>query len=142
MVLWLISPLLVLILAVCVGGGSLLTVMIGRPLIGINFASGSATLGREHQALLGKVRTALAEFPESTVVIEGHTDSFGSDTSNQQLSQARANAVLQYLVSAGAVSPVTSTSLGYGESRPVASNETNDGRRRNRRIDIVIHPQG
>jgi OOP family OmpA-OmpF porin len=110
-------------------------------LIGINFASGSATLGREHQALLGKVRTALAEFPESTVVIEGHTDSFGSDTTNQQLSQSRANAVMQYLVSAGAVSPVTSTSLGFGESRPVASNETNDGRRRNRRIDIVIHPQ-
>jgi OOP family OmpA-OmpF porin len=111
-------------------------------LIGINFASGSATLGREHQALLGKVRTALAEFPESTVVIEGHTDSFGSDTANQQLSQSRANAVLQYLVSAGAVSPVTSTSLGYGESRPVASNETTDGRRRNRRIDVVVHPQG
>jgi outer membrane protein OmpA-like peptidoglycan-associated protein len=111
-------------------------------LIGLNFASGSSTLTREHQPLLTKVRTALAEFPESTVVIEGHTDSFGSDTANQQLSQSRANAVMQYLVGAAAISPVTSTALGFGESRPVATNETPDGRRRNRRIDIVIHPQG
>jgi len=111
-------------------------------LIGLNFASGSATLTREHEPLLAKVRTALAEFPETTVVIEGHTDSFGSDTANQQLSQSRANAVMQYLAGAGAISPVTSTALGFGESRPVATNETPDGRRRNRRIDIVIHPQG
>jgi outer membrane protein OmpA-like peptidoglycan-associated protein len=108
-------------------------------LIGLNFPSGAATLGPEHQALMKKVKTALAEFPESNVVIEGHTDSFGSDTANQQLSQARANAVLQYLVGQATISPVTSTALGYGESRPVASNETPDGRRRNRRIDIVIH---
>lgn len=110
-------------------------------LIGLNFPSGSSTLGREHEALMVKVRKALAEFPESNVVIEGHTDSFGSDTANQQLSQARANAVLQYLVGNSAISPVTSTALGFGESRPVASNETPDGRRRNRRIDIVIHSQ-
>jgi len=110
-------------------------------LIGLSFPSGASTLGREHQSLLNKVRNALAEFPESNIVIEGHTDSFGSDTSNQQLSQARANAVLQHLVSTSTISPVTSTALGFGESRPVASNETPDGRRRNRRIDIVIHPQ-
>jgi OmpA-OmpF porin, OOP family len=108
-------------------------------LIGLNFASGSSTLDAQHQPLLTKVRTALAEFPESTVVIEGHTDSFGSDTANQQLSQSRADAVLQYLVSSATISPVSSTALGFGESRPVASNETPDGRRRNRRIDIVIH---
>jgi OmpA-OmpF porin, OOP family len=108
-------------------------------LIGLNFASGSSTLDAQHQPLLTKVRTALAEFPESTVVIEGHTDSFGSDTANQQLSQSRADAVLQYLVGSATISPVSSTALGFGESRPVASNETPDGRRRNRRIDIVIH---
>jgi len=110
-------------------------------LIGLNFPSGSSTLGAEHRGLMAKLRTALAEFPESTVVIEGHTDSFGSDTANQQLSQARANSVLQSLIASSAVSPVTSTALGFGESRPIASNETPDGRRRNRRIDVVIHSQ-
>jgi chemotaxis protein MotB len=47
--------------------------------------------------------------------------------------------VLQYLAAAGVISPVSSTALGFGESRPVASNETPEGRRRNRRIDILIH---
>lgn len=108
-------------------------------LIGLAFPSGGARLGPEHEALLAKVRTALGEFPEATIVVEGHTDSFGSDTSNQTLSQTRANAVLQYLAAAGVISPVTSTALGFGESRPVASNETPEGRRRNRRIDILIH---
>ncbi|MGA1371909.1 MAG: OmpA family protein [Pseudomonadales bacterium] len=108
-------------------------------LIGLAFPSGGARLGAEHEALLAKVRSALAEFPEATIVVEGHTDSFGSDTSNQTLSQTRANAVLQYLAAAGVISPVTSTALGFGESRPVASNETPEGRRRNRRIDILIH---
>ncbi|MGA0839597.1 MAG: OmpA family protein, partial [Pseudomonadales bacterium] len=96
-------------------------------------------LGAEHEALLAKVRSALAEFPEAPIVVEGHTDSFGSDTSNQTRAQTRANAVLQYLAAAGVISPVTSTALGFGESRPVASNETPEGRRRNRRIDILIH---
>ena len=108
-------------------------------LIGLAFPSGAATLDRAQEPLLQKVRAALAEFPEATVVVEGHTDSFGSDTINQKLSQDRANAVRQYLASAGALSPVNSNALGFGESRPVASNETPDGRRRNRRIDLVIH---
>lgn len=110
-------------------------------LIGLNFASGSSTLGSEQQALLAKVRDAIAEFPESTLVIEGHTDSFGSDTANQQLSQERAESVMQYLIRNASIAPTRATALGYGESRPVASNETADGRRRNRRIDIVIHPR-
>lgn len=110
-------------------------------LIGLNFASGSAGLGAEQQGLLALVRNAIAEFPESNIIIEGHTDSFGSDAANQQLSQARADAVQRYLLANAPISPGNITALGYGESRPVASNETPDGRRRNRRIDVIIHPR-
>ncbi|HEX7037402.1 MAG TPA: OmpA family protein, partial [Pseudomonadales bacterium] len=88
------------------------------------------------------VQRALAEFPRANLIIEGHTDSFGSDASNQALSQARADAVLEYLVANGSISRSDVQALGYGEAQPVANNETPEGRRRNRRIDIVIYPRG
>lgn len=110
-------------------------------LIGLKFASASARLGTDQQALLMKVQTALGEFPEAGIVIEGHTDSFGSDDDNQGLSQARADTVLQYLLTNSPRSPADLRAEGFGESRPVANNETAEGRARNRRIDIVIHPR-
>ncbi len=110
-------------------------------LIGLNFASGSATLDATHEPVLQDVQKALGEFPEANIVVEGHTDSFGSDASNQALSQARAEAVTQYLLNHAPLSPANVQALGYGESRPVANNETPEGRKRNRRIDIVIYPQ-
>lgn len=109
-------------------------------LIGLNFASGSARLSADHQAILDNVEKSLAEFPEASIVVEGHTDSFGSDADNQALSQARADAVLQYLLARAPISPANIQALGYGESQPVANNETPEGRTRNRRIDIVIYP--
>jgi OmpA-OmpF porin, OOP family len=110
-------------------------------LIGLNFASGSARLTAEHESILGGVQRALGEYPEANLIIEGHTDSFGSDASNQALSQARADALLQYLLASAPVSPADVQALGYGEAQPVANNETPEGRRRNRRIDIVIYPK-
>ncbi len=110
-------------------------------MIGLNFDVGQATLKPEHYALLSSLRTAIAEFPESNIVIEGHTDAFGSDALNLELSQKRADAVHQYLLANAPISPANLTALGYGESRPVANNETDDGRRKNRRIDVVIYPE-
>lgn len=110
-------------------------------LIGLNFASGSARLTAEHDAILDLVKRALGEFPEANIVIEGHTDSFGSDSTNLALSQERADAVERYLLANAPISPAEVTALGYGESRPVANNETPEGRQRNRRIDIVIYPK-
>ncbi len=110
-------------------------------MIGLNFASGSNELGAEHAPLLLSLQSAIAEFPEATMVIEGHTDAFGSDSDNLSLSQRRADAVQQYLLDNAAVSPVSVTALGYGESHPVANNETEEGRRSNRRIDVVIYPR-
>jgi OmpA-OmpF porin, OOP family len=110
-------------------------------LIGLNFDSGSARLKPEHSTILDLVKNALAEFPEANLVVEGHTDSFGSDSANLTLSQERAEAVERYLLANAPISPTLVTALGYGESRPVANNETPEGRQRNRRIDIIIYPK-
>ncbi|MEM6708628.1 MAG: OmpA family protein [Pseudomonadota bacterium] len=109
-------------------------------LIGLTFDSGSATLKPEHTALLEELSQAIALFPGAKVIIEGHTDSFGSDADNLELSQQRANAVADELIAQGAAPTERLTALGYGESQPLANNETAEGRRRNRRIDVVLYP--
>jgi outer membrane protein OmpA-like peptidoglycan-associated protein len=109
-------------------------------MIGLNFDSGTATLKPEHLQLLADLERAISEFPESRVVVEGHTDAFGSDAENLSLSQARADAVMKHLLSALPISPLNLNAMGYGETRPVANNETPEGRKRNRRIDVVIKP--
>lgn len=109
-------------------------------MVGLNFDSGTADLKAEHMPLLNILRQAIQVFPDSTVVVEGHTDAFGSDALNHTLSQTRAESVVHHLLSASAISPTQLSSVGYGESRPVANNETAAGRKRNRRIDVVIRP--
>jgi outer membrane protein OmpA-like peptidoglycan-associated protein len=110
-------------------------------MIGLNFDSGAASLTAEHQQILAVLEQAISEFPESRVVVEGHTDAFGSDADNLGLSQARADAVAQHLLTRLPISPMNLNAMGYGETRPVANNETAEGRKRNRRIDVVIKPQ-
>jgi OOP family OmpA-OmpF porin len=75
------------------------------------------------------------------VTIEGHTDSYGGDDLNQKLSEDRANAVRQYFIANMNLKAEDVEAVGYGESRPIANNETPEGRARNRRIDIVIQTQ-
>ena len=105
---------------------------------GFTFPSGSADIRPEDYSLLTKVQRVLREYPDAPVMIEGHTDSQGNDDLNQSLSQRRAIAVREYLLANMAISADRITAVGYGESRPVASNQTADGRARNRRIDIVL----
>ena len=109
-------------------------------MIGLNFDSGTAKLKQEHLQILAILERAISEFPESRVVVEGHTDAFGSDAQNLDLSQARADSVVQHLLDSLPISPLNLNAMGFGESRPVANNETPDGRKRNRRIDVVIKP--
>ncbi len=109
-------------------------------MIGLNFDSGAAALKPEHADMLAILEDAIGVFPESRVVVEGHTDAFGSDTQNLELSKQRAKAVVNHLLASMPISPTNLASLGYGESRPVANNETAEGRTRNRRIDVVIEP--
>ncbi|MGI9326418.1 MAG: OmpA family protein [Pseudomonadales bacterium] len=108
-------------------------------LIGLTFDSGASVLKEDHEAVLQQLTQALGQFPGASVVVEGHTDSFGSDAVNLELSQKRADAVEAYLTGRGVGSNKV-TALGYGESQPLANNETAEGRRRNRRIDVVIYP--
>lgn len=108
-------------------------------LLGIRFPSGRSTIDAASAPLMNKVQQALVLFPDSSLVVEGHTDSNGSDSTNLILSQDRADAVKQYLVSNVGTNPEKVSSIGYGEARPVATNETTEGRSRNRRIDLIIH---
>ena len=112
-----------------------------RP-VGLVFSSGSAQIETEYFSLLRKVQDAIRVFPDSYIVVEGHTDSFGGDANNLALSQARAEAVREYLLANMRDLPESDVeSVGYGESRPVANNETVEGRAKNRRIDVVIRPK-
>ena len=107
---------------------------------GLSFPVGSATIESRYFPLLTKVQEAIKTFPGASLTIEGHTDSFGGDEANLRLSQERANAVKQYLLANMAFDPARIDAVGHGETQPVASNETSEGRAKNRRIDVVIHP--
>lgn len=107
------------------------------------FQSGSATLAAGGRETLTEVAGVLADFEERRFQVEGHTDDVPISTerfpSNWELSTARALSVVRLLVDRG-VPPANLSGAGYGEHQPVASNETAEGRRRNRRIEIVMLP--
>ena len=105
---------------------------------GLNFPSGKATLQPEYFSLLTKVQEALRVFPEKHILLEGHTDSRGNAIKNKQLSEERAIAVREYLIANMGKSREQITSIGYGSAKPVATNQTAQGRELNRRIDVVI----
>ena len=109
-------------------------------LVGLTFDSGASQIRPYSFDLLGKVERAIDVFPRRELIIEGNTDSHGGDDSNQKLSQERAESVQQYMINAMRIPTYRLIATGYGETRPVASNETESGRARNRRIDIVIRP--
>ncbi len=99
----------------------------------VNFDNNSSELQSGSDTYLDRVATRLNELPHITGVIEGHTDSNGSDEYNQDLSERRAKTVRDYLVSKG-VAPSRLTSQGFGETQPLADNTTAEGRAQNRRV--------
>lgn len=101
------------------------------------FATGKAELRGGSSSHLDKLVTFLRENPERTVMIEGHTDSVGSEELNAQLSQQRAITVKEYLVGRGIAASRLDAS-GKGEGSPVASNDSATGRQQNRRVEIII----
>jgi len=103
---------------------------------GAQFDFDKATIKPSGRDVLDKAVKTLRDNPDLHVVVEGHTDSIGSDAYNQKLSERRAAAVKTYLVREG-ISSSRITTRGYGKTRPVASNETEAGRAENRRADIV-----
>lgn len=105
---------------------------------GILFSTGSATITSASRYNIEKLARILNRYQDTNLVIEGHTDALGSEAQNQLLSERRAESVATLLrtygVSSSRLSPV-----GYGETRPVASNETEAGRRLNRRVEVLIY---
>ncbi len=103
---------------------------------GVHFASDSARLTGEAKSILDGALEAINANPGAHLTVEGHTDSRASDSYNLDLSQRRAQAVVDYLVSRG-VSASRLNPVGKGESYPIASNDTKDGRYRNRRVEVI-----
>ncbi len=102
----------------------------------INFESEAATIPEESLPLLSKVNAIIQKLDAKLVVVEGHTDSLGSDDFNQELSAKRATSVASYLSSLE--SSYNIEDIGYGETKPIASNEAESGRAINRRVDLVV----
>jgi len=110
-------------------------------LLGLSFESGRIDIRDTYDPLLQKVREAIEIFPRSQVTVEGHTDSRGGARSNMVLSRNRAEAVAQYLTNQFALPAHRISAMGYGQTQPIANNETEQGRANNRRINIRIKPQ-
>lgn len=108
---------------------------------GIYFDFGKATLRPESRATLAEAARILTENPTITVEIQGHTDNVGSDASNLTLSDKRAWSVVEYLVQNHGISRDRLVARGYGEARPIATNDTDEGRSLNRRVEFVITGQ-
>jgi len=105
---------------------------------GILFDFDSAELRPEARRNLEALARSLQNYPNTDVVIIGHTDSIGSEAYNQRLSERRAQAAANYLISLG-VAPNRIRTMGRGETDPVADNGTPEGRQRNRRVEVVIY---
>jgi outer membrane protein OmpA-like peptidoglycan-associated protein len=107
----------------------------------ILFAFDSSAVSGQAQSDLFAVAQSLNNYPNSTVNVIGHADNTGEAAYNQQLSEDRARAVAGVLTSAG-VSPARINAFGRGEDAPIASNQTAQGQALNRRVEIIITPQG
>lgn len=107
----------------------------------ILFDTDSATLTGSMTNDLRAIAGSINNYPNTTVNVVGHADNTGAAAYNQSLSEARARSVASVLTSAG-VSPARIRSIGRGEDAPVASNLTPEGRRQNRRVEIIITPNG
>ena len=105
---------------------------------GLLFTTGSSTLTSTSRYNIQRLANILNKYDDTNIVVEGHTDSTGSEYNNQVLSERRAESVAS-LLRAYNVSASRISTVGYGETRPVASNETAAGRQLNRRVEVLIY---
>jgi outer membrane protein OmpA-like peptidoglycan-associated protein len=105
----------------------------------VTFATGSADLNSGFFSVLDSVALVLKEYDKTIVDVSGHTDSVGSDSTNQALSERRAGTVGTYLRGKG-VQDTRIATVGFGKNRPVATNDTPDGRQQNRRVELTLTP--
>jgi outer membrane protein OmpA-like peptidoglycan-associated protein len=105
---------------------------------GISFDAGTATIRPESKAALNDAAKILSDNPSIRAEIQGHTDNRGSAESSLKLSEKRALAVVGYLVENNGIDALRLTAKGYGESAPIADNDTKEGRAANQRIELVV----
>jgi len=103
----------------------------------ILFDTGKSSIKAESTAVMVDIITILAEYPTAKFTVEGHTDSVGSSKLNQKLSDSRANSVRDFLIDKG-IGSDRLTAIGYGEDKPIATNNTRAGRKSNRRVEINL----
>lgn len=106
----------------------------------VSFDVNSYQIKGSFQGPLNKLADVIAKYDRTDVTVAGHTDSSGSDSYNQNLSEKRAEAVASYFVSRG-ISTARLSTMGYGESQPRADNSTASGRQLNRRVEILLRPR-
>jgi len=104
----------------------------------VEFDTAKAIVKEKYYDDIKRVAGFMKEYPDATTVIEGHTDDVGNDASNKALSEKRANNVRQYIIDKFGIDGSRLTAEGYGEEKPVASNETAEGRQKNRRVEAVL----
>ncbi len=105
---------------------------------GLEFPTGQAVLAGSNFPLLAKVQKVIKDFGDSSIVIEGHTDSLGGKGLNEKLSNDRARAVKDYLVANQGPQSLNISSIGYDYQKPLGTNKTAEGRAQNRRVDVII----
>ncbi len=106
----------------------------------ITFASADSSLKPDFAEVLNSVVLVLNEFNQTLIEVAGHTDSVGSETSNQTLSYQRASSVGNYLIDQGGINFDRVMTVGRGEGSPIADNKTADGRQLNRRVELTLIP--
>jgi outer membrane protein OmpA-like peptidoglycan-associated protein len=105
---------------------------------GIMFDIDRAVLKDQYKEELGELATILNKYEDTNILLEGHTDSTGTEEYNLELSKKRSQSVANYLATQN-VNPTRFTIMGYGESQPIASNNTAEGRSQNRRVEVAIY---
>ncbi|MGH8032903.1 MAG: OmpA family protein [Luteimonas sp.] len=106
---------------------------------GVTFGFDQASIQPQFYPVLDNVANTLQQYNQTVIEVAGHTDSVGTDSYNQQLSQRRADAVAAYLGSRG-ISRDRMITVGAGETRPIASNDSDNGRAQNRRVEVTLVP--
>lgn len=108
----------------------------GKAILYINFDSGKSTIKKESMPVVEQIIEMMNQAPDIQISIEGHTDSDGSNDSNLKLSQARAKSVVDAIVKGG-IDKSRLSSTGFGEEKPIADNSTDEGKAKNRRVELI-----
>lgn len=109
----------------------------GRQTLNVEFDFDKSTIKKGYYQDIDNLAQVMKDYPDLSVVIEGHTDSVGTAAYNKKLSQERADAVKKYMVEKG-IDANRLKAQGFGKDKPIASNETNEGRQQNRRVEAAV----